>query len=151
VSFNPTRTAAPGTLNTYDSIANPDIVSFLVQKEIATSFVTAPGFVLPAADVVTPYAQHWGLTIEQQVKKDFLFSAAYVGTKGVHLLRTTTPNLGHNAIPVVNEIVGSDNGIPRFNGFIVPPNTALAPQPGLLTNLRPFPLLGINHDPRLGR
>jgi Carboxypeptidase regulatory-like domain len=142
VSFNPTRTAAPGTLNTYDSVANPDIVSFLVQKEIATSFVTAPGFVLPANDLVTPYAQHWGLTIEQQVKKDLLFSAAYVGTKGVHLLRTTTPNLGHNAIPVVNEIVGSDNGIPRFNGFIVPPNTAFAPQPGLLTNLRPFPLLG---------
>jgi hypothetical protein len=71
-----------------------------------------------------------------------LVSIAYVGTKGVHLLRFATPNLGPNAIPVVNSIVGSDNGVPIFNGFVVPANTAFAPRPGVNNLLRPFPLLG---------
>lgn len=129
-AFNPARLAAPGTLNTLNSAANKDLVQFILENTVKTTFVSAPGFVLPAADLVTPYSQHWSLTIEQAFRKDFLVSIAYVGTRGVHLLRTATPNLGPNAIPVVNEIVGSSN-VPQFNGFILPP--------GLL---RPFPLLG---------
>jgi len=141
-SFNPSRLAARGTLNTLTPGASSNVVDFIVDLELATNTVTAPGFVLPAADLVTPYSQHWSLTIEQAIKKDFLISIGYVGTRGVHLLRVATPNLGPNAIPVVNEIVANDNGIPRFNGFVLPPNTAFAPRPGIESSLRPFPLLG---------
>jgi hypothetical protein len=38
------------------------------------------------------------------VKNDFLLSLAYVGTKGSHLFRFATPNLGPNALPVILNI-----------------------------------------------
>ena len=141
VSFNPARLAAPGTLNSFNEEANNNLVSFLVQRELSTQFVTAPGFVLPAADLVTPYSQHWALTLEHAIRNDFLVSVAYVGTRGAHLLRVATPNLGPNAIPVVNEIVGQ-NDQPVFRGFIVPANTAFTSRAGGASSLRPFPLLG---------
>jgi hypothetical protein len=136
---NPASIAVQGTLNTFDSRSNPDPFIFILQQELATAFASAPTFVLPAADLVTPYAQHWGLTIEQAFKKDFLASVAYVGTKGTHLLRTTTPNLGPNSIPIVDSIqvlndCNSENineCIPIFRGIVIPPNFG-----------RPFPLLG---------
>ena len=141
VSFNPARLAAPGTLNSFNEEANNNLVNFLVNREVATTFVTAPGFVLPAADLITPYSQHWTLTFEQAIRKDFLVSAAYVGTRGAHLLRIATPNLGPNAIPVINEIVGQNNQ-PLFRGFILPANTALTSRAGGASRFRPFPLLG---------
>jgi hypothetical protein len=141
VAFNPNRLAAPGTLNSFNEEANNNLVSFLVNREIATKFVTAPGFVLPAADLITPYSQHWTLNVEQAMRKDFLISIAYVGTRGAHLLRVATPNLGPNAIPVINEIVG-DVDQPKFRGFILPVNTAFTSRAGGGSSLRPFPLLG---------
>lgn len=136
---NPASIALPGTLNTFNSQKNPDPFFFILQQELATAFASAPSFVLPAADLVTPYAQHWGLTIEQAFKNSFLASVAYVGTKGTHLLRTTTPNLGPNSIPIVDSIqVRNDcdserinNCVPAFRGIVVPPDFG-----------RPFPLLG---------
>ncbi len=136
---NPASIAAPGTLNIFDSQSNPDPFLFILQQELATAFASAPSFVLPAADLVTPYAQHWGLTIEQAFGNDFLASVAYVGTKGTHLLRTSTPNLGPNSIPIVDSIqvrndCNSENittCFPIFQGIVVPPNFS-----------RPFPLLG---------
>lgn len=80
-----------------------------------------PDFVLPAADLVTPYAHHWGVTIEQAFKRDFLLSVAYVGTKGVHLLRFATPNLGPDKIPVVTA-APSKIGDPGFQGQVLPPS-----------------------------
>ena len=150
LAVNPQNFAAPGTLNTFDptnpivtigSLSPSPIVNFYANIATLTNFAGGPAFVLPAADLVTPYAQHWGITLEQQVKKDFLFSIAYVGTKGVHLLRTSTPNEGLNAIPQVNSIIsgqdanGKPNGIPIFIGGFFPPN-----QFG--QKLRPFPLTG---------
>ncbi|MFY9611043.1 MAG: carboxypeptidase-like regulatory domain-containing protein [Blastocatellia bacterium] len=136
---NPASIAAPGTLNTFDSQSNPDPFIFILQQELATAFASAPTFVLPAADLVTPYAHHWGITIEQAFMRDFLASVAYVGTKGTHLLRTATPNLGPNSIPIVDSIqvrndCNSENILtcfPIFNGIVVPPAFG-----------RPFPLLG---------
>jgi hypothetical protein len=138
-AFNPTRLAVPGTLNTFDPTNNiasgpfSPTINLYLNTEVATNFATGPAFVLPAADLETPYAQHWGLTIEHQLKSDLLLSAAYVGTKGVHLLRVSTPNLGLNAIPVVNEIL-PNGSVPKFIGFTLPPNQ--------ISTLRPFPLLG---------
>jgi hypothetical protein len=139
-SFNPALLAVPGTLNTFDPTRNiaqgprSAAVNLYLNTETRTNFATGPAFVLPAADLVTPYAQHWSLTLEQQIKDDLLLSVGYVGTRGSHLLRRSTPNLGLNATPVVNQVV-ADNGIPSFIGFTLPPNRNL-------NSLRPFPLLG---------
>lgn len=147
-AFNPAVIAAPGTLNTFNTglfgpTGTPAI--FLASIASGTNGAGGPGFVLPAADLVTPYAQHWSLSIERQVAADFIASAAYVGTRGVHLLRQSTPNLGPNGIPVVTGAVGvRPNGFPdlifpAFNGFVRAPS--LVPV-GQANPFRPFPLLG---------
>src|SRR6185295_10981858 len=83
-------------------------------------------------DLATPYAQHWGLTIEREVRRDLLVSLAYVGTKGTHLLRLATPNLGQNAIPVITggQLLGDQIA---FTGFLASAGQNFR---------RPFPLLG---------
>jgi hypothetical protein len=79
-----------------------------------------PDFVLPAADLVTPYSQHWGLTLEHAIRQDYLLSVGYVGTRGVHLLRFNTPNSGPNRILVV-ERAPAKLGDPIFIGTSRPP------------------------------
>jgi hypothetical protein len=145
VAQNPAFLAAvTGTLNRYDetSLGDPVLAQFLTA--VVTAGATGPGFILPDAHLETPYTQHWGLTVEQELFRDFLFSAAYVGTKGVHLLRFATPNLGPNAISYVSSIGvefpfpgRTDLRFPVFNGISIPPNGRNAPG-----QLRPFPLLG---------
>src|SRR5262249_15011352 len=101
------------------------------------TFPGGPGFVLPSADLRTPYSQHWGITIEREVKRDFLASVAYVGTRGTRLLRFATPNLGPNTIPVItgDKVIGFD---PYFTGCAVAPGCDLKP----CDFKRPYPLLG---------
>jgi hypothetical protein len=132
-------------LNTYNARLGSDLVDFLLrlneftipiqakdQNPTKQTFPGGLGFVLPAAELKTPFSQHWALTVEREVKKDFLASFAYVGTKGTHLLRFATPNLGLNAIPVITEI--APRGFePAASVFDV------APGPGFK---RPSPLLG---------
>lgn len=158
--FNPSSQAVSGTLNTFNQkLACPpfgtdrkpfgaDLVAFLLCLNSSTApirpgepprtFPGGPGFVLPAADLRTPYSQHWGLTVEHEFKRDYLLSIAYVGTRGVHLLRFATPNLGLNVIPVVTGVqpMGFE---PLFQGFTVAP--AQKTDSGLKFE-RPFPLLG---------
>jgi hypothetical protein len=144
VAQNPSFTfAKPGTLNQYNG-AFGDPVGAMIASVFLTNVTTGPGFILPDAFLETPYAQHWGLTVEREIKRDFLFSAAYVGTKGVHLLRFATPNLGPNAISLVSSINAEtpipgrpDLRFPVFNGFSIPPNGRRTPG-----QLRPYPLLG---------
>jgi hypothetical protein len=151
VTFNPSRLASkPGgreTLNTYDTRYGNDLVAFLLFLNRFTTpptsgqsgtFPGGPGFVLPVADLRTSYSQQWGLTVEHEFKRDYLLSLAYVGTRGVHLLRFATPNLGLNAIPVVTgaRARGSET---VFQGFTAAPAQQTAS--GLKFE-RPFPLLG---------
>jgi Carboxypeptidase regulatory-like domain len=138
VAQNPNLLAVPGTLNQYNQAKFGDPVTLLA------SGTNGPGFILPDAHLETPYTQHWALTVEREIKRDFLFSAAYVGTRGVHLLRFATPNLGPNAISYVNSIEleppapgSADPIFPVFLGISNPPNGRMAPG-----ELRPFPLLG---------
>jgi len=138
VAQNPsTFLAVPGTLNRFNEAKGNPV-------DLLASGTTGPGFTLPNASLVTPYTQHWGLTVEQEFLRDFHFSAAYVGTRGVHLLRFATPNLGPNAISYVSSVGaeasstgGIDARFPVFNGISLPPNGRNAPRA-----LRPFPLLG---------
>jgi len=128
-----------GTLNQFDPAKGQTPVAAELAASLLTNLAAGPGFVLPNNDLVTPYAQHWGLTVEHQFANDYLASAAYVGTKGVHLLRFATPNLGPNAIPLVTDVLtqsvaGINPLFPVLFGVSVPPNVS--------GNLRPFPLLG---------
>jgi hypothetical protein len=134
--------AIPGTLNTYNP-AKGDPVLNLGADAFVTNLAAGPGFVLPNADLQTPYAQQWGLTIEHQFGKDLLASAAYVGTRGVHLLRFATLNLGPNALPFVTDLQfeaplgGAENlRFPQLFGVSVAPTLDAS----LLQ--RPFPMLG---------
>jgi hypothetical protein len=141
VPVNPaTIFAVPGTLNRFDQAQRGDPVTNLLAAAILTNLATGPSFILPSNDLETPYAQHWGLTVERQVGADMLLSAAYVGTRGVHLLRVATPNLGPNAIPIVSSLgvrtpFSSELlKFPELFGLSLPPNRG--------EELRPFPLLG---------
>ncbi|MEK6283037.1 MAG: carboxypeptidase-like regulatory domain-containing protein [Acidobacteriota bacterium] len=58
-------------------------------------------FTLPEKNLRTPYAQQWHLTFEREILDSYLFSAAYVGTKGTKLIRLTTPNLGPIVTPQI--------------------------------------------------
>ncbi len=141
--FNPSLLARPGTINTGDLTQfGADAVSFLILLSQFTNPVPGggnrianypggPGFVLPANRLVTPSAQHWGLTLEQQLGMHTVASAAYVGTRGTHLLRTATPNFGPNVFPVITGARGALE--PQFTGFTI------APGPG---SARTFPFLG---------
>lgn len=146
IPFNPVRLSIPGTLNTFNFGTNTfrgkdftDVLVTLAQfanlsPASVNYFPAGPGFVLPAADLVTPYAQHWGLTVEREARRDLLVSLAYVGTKGTHLLRFAIPNLGPNAIPVITggQLLGDNIA---FTGFLSSPGQGLSFR-------RPFPLLG---------
>jgi hypothetical protein len=141
--FNPNLLARPGTLNVYNQLASlgSDVVDTLISLRRfsnpipgrPSTFPGGPGFVLAAYDLVTPYAQHWTLTLEQQFSRDYLISAAYVGTKGTHLLRFATPNYGPNVLPVVNGALLQGGVETVFTGFSAPPGPNFS---------RTFPFLG---------
>ncbi|MCI0525758.1 MAG: TonB-dependent receptor [Acidobacteria bacterium] len=139
IAFNPARLSKQNTLNTFDPAGNfgrDPLEALLTLNRLAAPqpnfFPATPGFVLPAADLVTPYSQHWGLTIERELRRDLLASVAYVGTRGAHLLRLATPNLGPSAIPVIDGSSLSGDII-LFRGAVVSPGAGFR---------RPFPLLG---------
>ncbi len=121
---NPALTARSRTLSGYQTALLGSPADFLLNlgEYFSGSAAGAAGatFFLPADDLVTPFSQHWALTLEQQLWTDYLLSAAYVGTRGSHLMRFSTPNLGPNAIPVVREVTVTRN-IPGFGGDIVAP------------------------------
>ncbi len=144
VAENPYFTyARPGTLNQFNG-AFGDPVLGAINSAFLTNVTTGPGFILPDAHLETPYAQHWGLTVERELWRDFLFSIAYVGTKGTSLLRTATPNLGPNSIAYVSNIFTEQPFptvpsalFPVFFGINVPPSRS-----SLIPDFWPFPLLG---------
>ncbi len=142
-AFNPNLLARSGTLNVYNQlpVLGNDVVDTLINLRRfsnpipgrASTFPGGPGFVLPAFDLVTPYAQHWTLTFEQQFSRNYLFSAAYVGTRGTHLLRFATPNFGPNVLPVVTGAFLLGGAETVFTGFSAPPGPGFS---------RTFPFLG---------
>jgi hypothetical protein len=82
-------------------------------------------FTLPEKHLRTPYAQQWHVTFEREFRNNYLFSAAYVGTKGTKLLRLTTPNRGPNVTPQIQ---------------VLPP----------VLPMQPFPMLNLSSPPRTG-
>ncbi|HSE24227.1 MAG TPA: TonB-dependent receptor [Pyrinomonadaceae bacterium] len=84
------RLQLPGTLNQY----NPALPLADLFDLLNLFFPNALGATLAAKRLPMPMAHHYTVSFEQQVKKNLIVSAAYVGTTGAHLLRFTTPNLG---------------------------------------------------------
>jgi hypothetical protein len=135
LALSPGILARPGTLNVYDadqvarlftppgSNSTPLLltpIEFAVQFAALTNFQSGPAFILPAADLQTPYSQHWSLTAERELKGGYFVSLGYVGTRGAHLLRVSTPNLGQNALAVLLDIKplpSAINDLPDFQGF----------------------------------
>jgi TonB dependent receptor len=142
IAFNPQRLSKSGALNVFDPNARGALgrnfldyliaLNRLAQGPQGAQIAASPSFVLPVADLVTPYAQHWTLTVEREVLPGVLTSLAYVGTRGTNLLRFATPNLGPNGIPIVTGGTVFANEI-SFNGLVVAPGGRFS---------RPFPLLG---------
>jgi hypothetical protein len=128
------RVVQPTTLNTL----NPSL-SFAQLVQLFNQFGTAGGafppesgfgFTIPAQNLPSPMAHHFDFTFEQQVRRDLVISAAYVGTVGRNLLRFTTPNLGQQAFVAPIFFTAnffSEFGLqPYFLGLSLPPGTRIA-------------------------
>lgn len=108
----------PGTLNTIDPRVTNNCVT-----DVQTTFFPA-GFpvTLPSKTLDTPTAYQYAFSFEQQISRSMVFSAAYVGTQGRHLLRQQNPNLGPNAILAVTD-VDPTSGVPLIRGDVFDPQT----------------------------
>jgi hypothetical protein len=125
----------PGTLNEFASI-NPIALlanQFFNLGSLSISpTVLGLDLVLPQRKLKTPYALQYGITVEHQFRNDYLLSAAYVGTRGVKLLRVSTPDLGLNdsrfAGPVSVSPLTAAQPFPFFQGQIRPSQSNLISQ-----------------------
>lgn len=133
----------PGTLNTL----NPELPqSGLIQ----TTFNFFPAFgtgrpfgaTLPSRGLESPMAHHYAVTVEQELARGLIVSAAYVGTLGRKLIRFTTPNLGPNylVVPVFFEAAESSFGGGAISGFTLDPGSLTSA--GTLTGGRPVNTIG---------
>ncbi len=122
----------PNTLNSLNSGLPPGVVVDVNRRENpAFGF----GVTLPAKDLSTPMAQHYSVTVEQQLGAKTVVSAAYVGTQGRHLLRFTTPNLGSNVI-LLPVFFDQTSSVPDFSGVTLAPG-ARVDQNGNIVGGRP--------------
>ncbi|HJR08131.1 MAG TPA: carboxypeptidase regulatory-like domain-containing protein [Pyrinomonadaceae bacterium] len=116
----------PGSLNQLNlSVPLACLVS------VNNSFPGGFGVTLPERRLEMPTAYHYAFTFEQQLAGSLVFSVAYVGTQGRHLLRLTTPNLGPNAflIPTTINIV---NNQPNVAGRALGPGQRIGANGALL-------------------
>ena len=145
--LNPSRPGLgfvrPGTLNQLDPALTLTqqlaLINSLASARGALAGASGVEFTLPARRLQTPGAHHYSLTLEQRFGGGLIVSAAYVGTRGHNLLRFTTPNLGPNAVSLVN-VFQTDGFAPQFFGVAVAPGTRVS---GLsFTGGRPVPGVG---------
>jgi hypothetical protein len=81
-----------------DKTVVPQSVSpsqFTGDPRLLNNFVFSPNH-----QIVTPYSEQMNLGIERQLTNDMVLKVFYVGTHGVHLLRTYEGNLGINQAAV---------------------------------------------------
>ena len=126
--FNPINTTLGGI-----PIVNPNSVNSInsqinVQNLISTINMffprengTAFGTTLPQRRLNTPLSHQYSIGFEQELFNNIFLSVAYVGTSGRDLLRFTTPNLGSNFLPVIDEITLRFGQEPRALGTTFAP------------------------------
>jgi hypothetical protein len=120
-----------GTLNGVNPIFNNDLALLVQFLNIVATGSASPstsifGATLPARKLETPFAHHFGVTFEQTLGREMVFSAGYVGTRGRNLLRLTTPNLGPNffTLPLATNAASF---VPQLFGFAFTPGTSITP------------------------
>jgi hypothetical protein len=133
----------PGTLNTLNPALTFAQIAGIVNLVGGGPVPALSGFgvTLPAQKLEMPMAHQFSFTWEQQVGRNFVVSAAYVGTLGKKLLRFTTPNLGANALltPLAfSTLLSAD---PMFFGLALPPGARITPQ-GNIAGGRPVSTVG---------
>lgn len=99
------------------------------------------GATLPARQLQTPLAHHYSVTLEQELSREMVVSAAYVGTLGRNLLRFTTPNLGPNEL-ILPLAINALELQPLLYGYALPPGIRPGPG-GTFTGGRPFSNVGV--------
>ncbi|HEX8097477.1 MAG TPA: hypothetical protein VF507_05550, partial [Pyrinomonadaceae bacterium] len=142
-SGRPVGLVQNGTLNTINPALTlgfvVDFVNFLTGGGGTLPRASGFGMTIPAQRLEMPRAQHYSATLEQQLSRNMVVSAAYVGTTGSHLLRFTTPNLGANAflVPLSFSVAGGVAGVPSFFGIALPPGSRIDNRTGAITGGRP--------------
>jgi Carboxypeptidase regulatory-like domain len=117
----------PGTLNTLNTALTfsqiAGIVNLLGGDGVPA--LSRFGVTLPSQRLDMPMAHQYSFTWDQQLRRNFVVSAAYVGTQGRKLLRFTTPNLGRNPLltPLAFSTVSSPE--PMFFGLALPPGARI--------------------------
>ncbi|HEX8142874.1 MAG TPA: TonB-dependent receptor [Pyrinomonadaceae bacterium] len=134
---------APGTINVINQ-ALP--LSQLLQRiNLITGVngrlptLSGAGATYPARRLEMPMAHRYSFILDQQLGEDMVLSVSYVGTRGTHLLRFTTPNLGQNSFLAVESFgfqAGNFFPEPVFFGAALPPGARVTPG-GALTGGRP--------------
>ncbi|MFN2513793.1 MAG: carboxypeptidase regulatory-like domain-containing protein [Pyrinomonadaceae bacterium] len=124
-----TRIVLPGTLNTLNPAITLNQVAGIVNFVGGGPVPALSGFgvTLPARQLEMPLAHHYNFTFEQQMSRDMVFSAAYVGTLGRKLLRFNTPNLGRNAVLAPLAFSTFFSADPNFFGLALPPGARITP------------------------
>lgn len=138
-----TRLVLPGTLNTLNPAITFAQIAGIVNLVGGGPVPALSGFgvTLPARRMEMPQAHHYSFTFEQQLGRDMVVSAAYVGTLGRNLLRFNTPNLGRNAVlaPLAFSTVFSAE--PLLFGLALPPGARITPS-GNIAGGRPESTVG---------
>src|SRR6201988_1399966 len=131
LAFNPARMAfilpddsiapllLPGTLNQLNpAIGLSNTIAF-----VNNNFANAIGPTLPARNLKMPSAHHFGFTYEQQLNRNLVLSAAYLGTRANNLLRFATPNLGPGltVVPTSFSVFQEIFRVPEFFGRVIVP------------------------------
>jgi hypothetical protein len=118
----------PNTLNTLLPNVSPvsQLVTRLALNSRNISFsrgILGLDLVLPQEDLHTPYSMQYAVTLERTLAARYAISIAYVGTRGLKLLRVSTPDLGVNRSSVLDLKVTTlgDNSFPFFGGGVLPP------------------------------
>jgi hypothetical protein len=113
-------------------------------------------FTLPDRRLRSPQAYHFNLQIERELFRDFLVNAAYVGARGLELVRFRTPNGGLNSPTIPIEPLGLTLGtgganlipacaLPPLSGASLPavcPTLLTSTPPLSQSPVRPIPALG---------
>lgn len=142
-TLNGVPLVAPGTLNTLNPRLTFAQIASIVNLVGGGPVPALSGFgvTLPARQLQMPMAHQYSFSFEQQLRRNLVVSASYVGTRGESLLRFTTPNLGRNALLTPLAFSTLLSAEPNFFGLALPPGTRITAQ-GNIAGGRPVATVG---------
>ncbi len=103
----------------------PTMPTLTVNTTTQSSTLSAPSITINPfeRDMETPYAQHWNLTYEHQLGRDFVAQIGYVGSKGTRLLfsRQLNQALLANATNPIRGITANSSSSGNVNARVPVP------------------------------